>query len=132
MDVKIMALISKKDIEEIKAVLGELATFVEEAIIYRRYVLTEQGNPVEGTPDEFIYENDPSITSATSRELTLKEVQVSGGTYILGDMEFTIRTVVAPAYADRIIYNDASWKPKEIKHFWLQEVLWWEIIAGKE
>jgi hypothetical protein len=127
-----MALISQKDVEEIKAALGELASFTEESITYRRYMHTEHGDPVVGTPDTFIYEDDSAVTSATVRELTLKEVQVSGGAYVLGDVEFTVRATSAPAYADRIVYNGANWKPKEIKHFWLREVLWWEIIAGKE
>jgi hypothetical protein len=127
-----MALLTQKDIDGIKEALNDLAPFIEEPIVYRRYDHTEAGDPTLGTSDRFIFTDDPSVFSAIVNELTLKEVQVSGGVYLLGDLEFIIRRTAQPAYEDRIVYGGNTWKPVEIKHLWLKEVLWWEIVARKE
>lgn len=125
-----MPLVTQKDIDDIKAAMVELAPFTEEPITYRTYTGMTPGDPALGTPDTPNY-TDSSIT-AIARELTVEEVQVSGGVYILGDMEFTIRTATEPKYGDRISYKGATWKPKEINHTWLGEVLFWEVRAGRE
>jgi len=125
-----MPLINQKDIDDIKAALAEMAPFTEEPITYRTYTGTTSGDPVAGTSDTPNY-TDTSET-AIVQELSVEEVAVSGGVYVLGDMEFSIRRTTRPAYQDRIVYADATWKPKSIKSVFLGEVLWWEVRAGRE
>lgn len=125
-----MPLITQKDVDDIKAAMVELAPFTEEAIIYRTYTGTTPGDPVHGTPDTPNY-TDTEETSMV-RELTVEEVQVSGGAYVLGDMEFIIRREVQPEYEDRIVYGGLTWKPKSIDKTYLGEALWWEVKAGRE
>ena len=125
-----MALITQKDVNAIKAALEELAPFTEEPITYRKYDHTEPGDPVIGAPAQDVFVD--TSTTASVRELTLEEVQVSGGAYLLGDREFTIRMLANPDYRDRIVYAGTSYKPKSIGKMFLGEVLWWEVRAGKE
>lgn len=125
-----MALLTQKDIDGIKAAMAELAPFTEEPIIYRTYIGMTPGDPALGTPDTPNYTDTEETAGA--RELTLEEVTVSGGAYVMGDMEFTTRRTTEPKYEDRIVYAGTSYKPKEINHIWLGEVLFWEIRAGRE
>lgn len=125
-----MPLITQKDVDDIKAAMAELAPFTEEPIIYRTYTGTTPGDPVLGTPDTPNYTDTEETAGA--RDLTVEEVAVSGGVYVLGDMEFTCRRVAEPKYDDRIVYNGSTWKPKDIDKTFLGEVLWWEVRAGKE
>lgn len=125
-----MPLITQKDIDDIKAAMAELAPFTEEPVTYRTYTGITPGDPVLGTPDTPVY-HDTSET-AMARDLTVEEVAVSGGLYILGDMEFSIRRATKPTYQDRIVYGGATWKPKSIRSVFLGEVLWWEVRAGRE
>lgn len=125
-----MPLLSQKDVNDIKAALAEIAPFTEEPITYRKYDHTEPGDPILGTSPVDVYVD--TQTTAGVRELTLEEVQVSGGAYLLGDMEFTIRIEVPPSYRDRLVYAGTTYKPKSIGKMFLGEVLWWEIRAGKE
>lgn len=125
-----MALITQKDVEDIKAALAEIAPFTEEPITYRKYDHTNPGDPVLGSPTVDVYID--TATTASVRELTLEEVQVSGGAYLLGDREFTIRMQANPDYRDRIVYAGTSYKPKSIGKMFLGEILWLEIRAGKE
>lgn len=121
------------DLAYIQECLDDVAPDTEEAVTYKQYDYTEPGDPVLGTPDTPVY-NDLAIT-ATARELTIEEIQVSGGAYVLGDMEFKIRQTAltaAPAYADRIIYDGATYKPKNINHSFLGGVIGWGVRAGKQ
>lgn len=102
-----------------------------EPITYRTYTSMSEGDPILGTPAEPQYTDDSTAT-AIARELTVEEVHVSGGVYVLGDMEFTVRDITEPKYDDRITYGGAAWKPKEINHTWLGEVIFYEIRAGRE
>ena len=125
-----MALITQKDVDDIKGTLAELAPFTEEPITYRTFTEMIPGDPVLGTPDTPGYAD--TAETAGVRELSLEEVQVSGGAYVLGDVEFTVRRQTKPKYEDRIAYGGSSYKPKSIGKLFLGEVLWWEIKAGKE
>ena len=125
-----MALITPKDIADIKAALVELAPVTEEPITYKRFDHMADGDPVMGTPSAPVYVD--SATTAGIRELSVEEVAVSGGAYILGDIEFSVRMEQPPSYQDRLVYNALTWKPKSINKVFLSEVLWWEIRAGKE
>ena len=127
-----MVLITEKDIADIKAALVELAPFTEEPIIYKQFDRIEQGDPVLGRPDTLIFTEDSTVASAMVKPLTVEEVLVSGGYYVMGDMEFSIRRTTQPAYQDRIVYGGATWKPKGINPVYLGEVLWWEVRVGKE
>lgn len=125
-----MPLLTQKDIDDLKAAMAELAPFTEEPIVYKKYTGMTPGDPLVGTPATPIYTLADS--TAMVRDLTVEEIAVSGGKYILGDMEFSIRTATQPAYDDRIVYNGLIWKPKKINPVYLGEALWWEIKAGKE
>lgn len=125
-----MPLLTQKDIDDIKAAMAELAPFTEEPITYRTYTGTTPGDPVMGTPDTPNY--DDTAETAIVQELSIEEVAVSGGVYVLGDVEFTVRRATKPAYEDRIIYDGKTWKPKSINKVFLGEVLWWEVRAGRE
>lgn len=125
-----MTLLTQKDIDDIKAAMVELAPFTEEPITYRTYTGITPGDSALGTPDTPNYTNTDETAGA--RELTLEEVTASGGAYVMGDMEFTTRRATEPKYEDRIVYDGVSYKPKEIKHTWLSEVLWWEVRARRE
>lgn len=125
-----MPLLTQNDIDDIKAAMVELAPFTEEPITYRTFTSMTPGDPVLGTPDTPNYTD--TAETAGVRELSLEEVTVSGGAYVMGDMEFTCRRAVKPAYEDRIAYGGDTWKPKSIRHVYLGEVLWWEVKAGKE
>lgn len=124
-----MSLLTQKDIDDIKAAMAELAPFTEEPITYRTYTGTTEGDPVLGTPDTPNYTDTPE--TAGTRDLSLEEVVVSGGVYVMGDMEFTCRRAVKPAYEDRIVYDGFTWKPKDIDKLYLGEVLWWVVVARK-
>ena len=109
-----------------------MASDVEEAVTYKRYINTTPGDSVAGIPDTDNYET--LDISASVRELTLKEIQVSGGVYVMGDMEFKIRQTkltLAPAYADHLVYDGANYKPKNISHSFLAGIIGWTIRAGK-
>lgn len=125
-----MPLINQKDIDDIKAAMAELAPFTEEPITYRTFTGMTPGDLAAGVPDapNFI----DTVETAIVQELSIEEVAVSGGVYVLGDMEFSIRRVVQPAYNDRIVYGGITWKPKSIRKVFLGEVLWWEVRAGRE
>lgn len=126
-------MLTSDDLTYVRECLDDVATDVEEAVTYKRYDHTEPGDPILGTPDTPVYV-DSAITAA-ARELTIEEVQVSGGAYVLGDMEFKIRQtvlLVIPAYADRVIYDGATYKPKSIKHTFLRGVIGWTVRAGIE
>lgn len=128
-----MGLLDSADVDFIRECLDDVASDVEQDITYKRYISTKAGDPVFGTPDTPVY-TDTEI-AASVRDLTLEEIQVSGGVYVLGDMEFKIRqTALAspPAYADRIIYAGATFKPKSIGHSFLGGVVGWKIRAGKQ
>jgi len=125
-----MPLITQKDVDDIKAAMEELAPFTEEPITYRTYTGMTEGDPVHGIPAQPTYTD--TAETAMTRNLSAEEVQKSGGYYILGDMEFTIRREVKPEYEDRIIYGGLTWKPKKIDKTFLVEVLWWEVKAGRE
>ncbi len=128
-----MGLLDSADVDYIRECLGDIASDVEEAITYKRYTGTVAGDPIAGTPDSYNYTNQ--ATTAISRELTLKEVTVSGGAYVLGDMEFKFREAAlssAPDYPDRIVYGGATFKPKSIEHSYLGGLLGWKVIAGKQ
>lgn len=143
-----MPIITDRDIADIKGALAELAPYIEEPAIYRRYLGLTEGNPVLGIPAQPNYESVAIALQA--RELTLEDVMVSGGAYVMGDVEFTIRKDQAPGqlwdqnltgaigedsllpdHPDRIVWNSAAYRPKSIKHLWLGGVLWWEIRAGR-
>ncbi len=126
-------MLSDADISYIRECMDDVAGDIEEPITYRQYTGTVEGDQVMGTAYSADY-NDLSIT-ASVRELSLEEVQASGGTYVLGDIQVKIRqTVLAnqPAYADRIKYLGASFKPKSIGHAFLGGTINWVIRAGKE
>lgn len=128
-----MGLLNSADVDFIRECLDDVSGDVEQDITYRRYSSMTPGDPVFGTPDTPVYA-DAAIT-ATARELTLEEIQVSGGVYVLGDMEFKIRQAAlasAPAYADRIIYAGATFKPKSISRSFLGGIIGWTIRAGKQ
>lgn len=125
-----MTLITQKDVDDIKGTLAELAPFTEEPITYRTFTEMIPGDPVLGTPDTPDYTD--TAETAQVRELNLEEVHVSGGAYVLGDVEFTTRRETKPEHEDRIVYNGSSYKPKSINKMFLGEVLWWEVKAGKE
>ncbi|MHB1418476.1 MAG: hypothetical protein ACYCX4_02650 [Bacillota bacterium] len=126
-----MGLLSSDDVDYMRTCLNDVAADVEEAITYKQFTSMTAGNPVMGTPDT------PNYTSlnvtATARELSLEEIKVSGGVYVLGDMEFKIRSsvVAAPAYADRIVYSGSTYKPKSINHVYLGGLLSWTVRAEK-
>lgn len=141
-------MLNSDDIEYIHKSLNEIASDIEESIIYRKYINTTTGDHVLGTPDTSNY-NDYNIT-ARVRMLTLEEIQVSGGVYVLGDMKFIIRKkdwmqwdiyltgahdpslpTIKPDYPDRIRYNGVTYKPKSYSHMWLGGVLWYKVKAGK-
>lgn len=124
-------MLNQDDLGYMRECLDGIAPDVEEPVTYKRYDHTDPGDPVEGTPDTPVYV-DSAITAAV-RELTLEEIQVSGGAYVLGDMEFKIRQPAlsaAPVYADRIVYAGATYKPKSIGHSFLGGVIGWKIRAG--
>lgn len=126
-------MLTSDDLSFVRECLDDVASDVEEAITYKRYVSTTPGDPVMGTADTPVY-NDLAIT-ASARELTLEEIQVSGGVYVLGDMEFKIRQTALssqPAYADRIVYSGSAFKPKSITHSYLGGIIGWTVRAGKE
>jgi hypothetical protein len=125
-----MPLITQKDVDDIKTAMAELAPFTEEPITYRTYTSTTPGDPVLGTPDTPNYTD--TAETAGARDLTVEEVAVSGGVYVMGDMEFTTRRTTKPEYADRIVYQGDTFRPKDIDKTFLGEVLWWEVRAGKE
>jgi len=125
-----MALITDKDIADIKAALIELAPYTEVPIVYKRFDHIDTGDPVMGKPDEAVYIDVE--TTAMVENLTAEDIAVSAGYYLLGDMEFTIRMEQEPSDQDRIQYQDAIWNPKRIDKMFLGEVLWWEIRARKE
>ncbi|HBX22669.1 MAG TPA: hypothetical protein DEF34_03375 [Desulfotomaculum sp.] len=125
-----MALITQKDVDDIKAAMAELAPFTEEPITYRTFTGMTAGDSVHGTPETPNY-TDTNETAMT-RNLTAEEVQKSGGYYIIGDMEFTIRRETEPQYEDRIVCGGLTWKPKKIDKTFLGEVLWWEVKARRE
>ncbi len=127
-----MTLIGQKDIDLIKEALEELAPYTEEPIIYKQFDYIAQGDPVQGIPNETIYAVDTRVTSATAEDLSVEEIAVSGGLYVVGDMLFTLRRAAEPSYQDRIVYDDFTWKPISISKVFLGEVLWWEIKARKE
>ncbi len=127
-----MGLLDNNDIDFISACLDEIASDVDEPITFKRYIGKIAGDQVMGTSDQYQY-NDLDIL-ATVRELTLEEIQVSGGMYEYGDMEFKIRQkelTNKPEYADRIVYGSAAYKPKSIKHIHLGGIIGWTIRAGK-
>jgi len=127
-----LALITDRDVADIKSALEELAPYTEEPITYKQYSHTNTGDPVQGISAEPVYVEDPDTTSANVEALSVEEIAVSGGRYVLGDMLFTVRRNTEPSYQDRIVYDGATWKPKSIGKMFLREVLWWEIRAGKE
>jgi len=121
------------DLTYIRECFDEVAPDIEEPITYKRYTGMTAGDPVRGTADTPNY-TDLAIT-ASVRELTLEEIQVSGGAYVFGDTEFKIRqTVLAetPAYTDRVIYAGTTYKPKSISRSFLGGVVNWTIRAGKQ
>jgi hypothetical protein len=126
-------LLDSNDVDFVKQCLADISGDVEQPITYRRYVNTTPGNQVMGTTDTPNYD-DLSI-DASVRDLTLEEVEKSGGAYVLGDVEFKIRHTKLPskpAYADRLIYDESTFKPKSITHSYLGGVLSWTIRAGKK
>lgn len=130
-----MGLLETDDVDFICECLGDIDTDVEEPITYKRYLSTTAGDPVMGTPGTPNYD-DAEIT-ASVRALTLEEIQVSGGVYVLGDVEFDIRlqpTIfeTAPAYADRIVYAGDTYKPKRIDPVHLGGLIGWTVKAGKK
>lgn len=125
-----MSLLSQKDVDDIKAALTELAPFTEEPIVYKRFTSIVEGDPVMGRPDQMVY--DSLNITAMTRDLTVEEIAVSAGYYLVGDIEFSIRTDMVPDTKDSIIFEGFTWKPKKINKVFLGEVLWWEITARKE
>ena len=125
-----MALITPKDIADIKGTLAELAPYTEEPIVYKRFDHIDAGDPVMGKPDEAVYIS--TETTAMVENLTAEEIANSAGYYLLGDLEFTIRMEQEPSDQDRIQYQGFIWSPKHIDKMFLGEVLWWEIRARKE
>jgi len=126
-------MLDSDDLDYIRECFDDVAIDAEETITYKRYVSTTSGDPVMGTPDTLVY-SDLAIT-ASARELTLEEIQVSGGVYVLGDMQFAIRQTalsLPPAHADRIVYGGDSFKPKSINHSFLGGIVGWTIRAGKQ
>lgn len=126
-------MLDSDDLAYIRECMDDVSPDAEEGITYKQYDHTEEGDPVLGTPDTPVY-NDLVITAA-ARELTIEEIQVSGGAYVLGDMEFKIRQTALsakPAYGDRIIYDGDTYKPKSIKHSFLGGIIGWNVRAGKE
>ncbi|GEM_PF-2330196 len=126
-------MLDSDDLTYIQECLDDVSLDTEEEVTYKRYVSTTPGDPAMGTPDAPVY-NDIAIT-ASARELSLEEVKVSGGVYVLGDMQFKLRQTVLvtqPAYTDRIVYSDATYKPKSITHSFLGGVIGWTIRAGKQ
>ncbi len=128
-----MGLLDSADVDYIRKCLEDIASDVEESLTYKQYTDTKAGNPVIGTPDTYSY-TDRAITAGV-HELTLEEVQKSGGAYLLGDMEFSIRQnalAFNPGYPDRIVYAGTTFKPRSINHGYLGELICWKIIAGKQ
>jgi len=125
-----MALITDKDIADIKAALVELAPYTEEPVVYKQYDHMDDGDPVMGTPDTPVYISDDK--TAMIRNLTVEEVSNSVGVYLFGDMEFSVRMDDEPKFKDLIHYQGANWNPKTINKVFLGEVLWWEIRARRE
>jgi hypothetical protein len=130
-----MGLLESDDLAYMRECLGDIETDVEEPIVYKRYLSTTAGDPVMGTSDTPVYD-DTEIT-ASVRTLTLEEIQVSGGVYVLGDVEFEIRlqeTIfeTAPVYVDRIVYAGATYKPKKIDPVQLGGLIGWTVKAGKK
>ncbi|ATW24163.1 hypothetical protein [Candidatus Formimonas warabiya] len=141
-------MITTDDMDFIRECLSDVAGDVEESIVYKKYLNTTPGDQVMGIPDTPNYESF-DIT-ARVRALTLEEIQVSGGAYIFGDVEFKIRkqdwmqwdlnltggydpesSTIRPDYPDRIIYDGLTYKPKSYSHAWLGGVLWYKVKAGK-
>lgn len=127
-----MGLLSAADVEYIQECQDDIASDIEEDVTYRQYTGLVAGDAVMGTPDTYSYTDLP--TTASARELTLEEVQRSGGVYVLGDMEFRFRqTVLAAAqYNDLIVFAGATFKPKSITHKFLGGRTGWIIRARKQ
>lgn len=125
-------LITEQDIQDLKNDLIDLADVVEEPIVYQMYIGMTAGNQVKGQAAQPNYSPDPNVTSAMIERLTLEQVQVSGGAYELGDVQFTIRRTTKPSYDDRIDYDGARYRPKDMDRLYLKETIWWEILGRKE
>ena len=131
-----MGLLDSNDVDFIRECLDDIADDVERPIAYKRYTgisAVAPADPVMGIPDTYVYSD--SDTTATVRDLTLEEIQKSGGVYVLGDVEFKIRqTALAepPSHSDRIVYAGYTFKPKSIGHSFLGGLIIWNIRAGKQ
>lgn len=126
-------MLTAADIDTIRADFDDIGPDIETGITYRRYTGITPGDTVLGTPDKATYTDLPINVSI--RELTLEEISVSGGAYVLGDIECKIRQTVLenqPDYNDRIVYAGASFRPKSISPVSLGGVLYWKVRAGRE
>jgi len=121
--------LTDNDMQYIKDCLQEIAPDTEQPIIYRQYTGTVQGDEALGEEDQHNY-SDLS-TTAEVREITLEEISQSGGTLVLGDVEFVIRLVQPPRYDDRIVWDGDTYRPKSIKKIWLKEALAWKVVGTK-
>ncbi len=125
-------MIKDRDIAAINNALESMAPYTEVSIVYQVYQDTTPGNKPAGQAPTDNYTPDATVTSAMYRELTLEEVQLSGGVYERGDVEFSVRRSTKPSYKDRVDYDGARWKPKEIGRPPLNGVNLWGIVARKE
>ena len=141
-------MLDSSDMEYMSECLDDISPEIEEEVTYRRFDHIEPGDSIAGIPDTVVY-NEFGI-KASVRELTLREVQVSGGVYVLGDMQFFVRnrdwmqvdvnatggydpsiTTPKPDYQDLIVYCGSQYKPKNIGHSYLGSIIGWTVRASK-
>lgn len=118
-------MLNAADIAAIQRDLAALASDAEQAITYRTYTGTTGGDPVMGIPAQDAYTDE--VATATVRELTVEEVQLSAGAYSIGDLEFGVRRNTA-TNRDLIVYGGSTWRPLEIRRVMLGgQVLRWQL-----
>lgn len=105
-------MLNELDLATMQADLAGLAGDAEQAITYRVYTSTTAGNATLGIPATDNY--DDQATTATTRELTVEEIQLSNGAYQVGDREFGVRRATV-SNRDLIVYGGATWEIREIR-----------------
>lgn len=122
-------MLNADDLAAMQADLADLAGDAEQSITYRRYTGTSGGDAALGLPATDTYADE--TTTATVQPITAEVVQLSGGAYRLGDLEFGMRRTTA-APQDRIVYDGATWEPVEMRPVILGGVtLRWRMVCRK-
>ncbi|MBC9783545.1 hypothetical protein H1S01_03335 [Heliobacterium chlorum] len=124
-------MLTEKDVATMQADLADIGADIEEPITYKRFTGMTPGDAALGIAESPNY--DDTAIQASCRELSMEEIQNSGGFYVFGDMEFKIRaSVLTPTYGDRIDYMGAIYRPKSVKRTYLGSTLSYTVRAGKE